>query len=104
MEYLRGLGCEILETNWQSNHQEVDVIARQGELLLVVEVKSRTNLYHGEPELFVTRQKQRMLVKAANHYVAWKDLDMEVRFDIIAVYFGEGKNTLKHIPNAFYPS
>ncbi len=104
-QYLEETGCEVLETNWHSNHQEVDIIARQGDVLLIVEVKSRSTLYHGEPELFVTRNKQRMLVKAANHYVAWKDLDLEVRFDIITVHFRDDKqHELRHIKNAFYPA
>lgn len=100
--YLRGMGFEILETNWQSNHQEIDIIACKGNLLLIVEVKSRSTNYHGEPEVFVNRQKQRMLIKAANHYVAKKRMEREIRFDIISILFKGDSHRLNHIEDAYY--
>ncbi len=100
--YLVGKGYEILETNWQSNHQEIDIIARKDSLLLIVEVKSRSTNCHGEPEVFVTRQKQRMLIKAANHYIARNQLETEIRFDIISILFRGGYHRLNHIEDAFY--
>jgi len=101
--YLESLGCHILERNWQSNHQEIDIIAREEQLLLIVEVKSRSSSYHGAPETSVTRNKQRMLIKAANHYVLKNKLHVEVRFDIITVIPGKEQHTINHIKNAFYP-
>ena len=103
LEHLVKQGYTILETNWQSNHQEVDIIARKDQLLVVVEVKARSTNYFGEPEASVNRQKQRMLIKAANHYLVDAKLDLEVRFDIISVLFRREEFKLKHIEDAFYP-
>ncbi len=102
-EHLKQQGCQILETNWQSNHQEIDIIARKGNILVIVEVKTRSSNFFGEPEVFVTKQKQRMLIKAANHYVAKNELDLEIRFDIISILFKDQKHRLNHIEDAFYP-
>ena len=101
-DYLIDKGCTILEKNWQSNHQEIDIIARSKNQLLVVEVKSRKSMYAGEPELSVNRQKQRMLIKAANHYVMKNKIDLDVRFDIITVKFGQAEPQIHHIEDAFY--
>ncbi len=100
--YLVKQSCRILETNWQSNHQEVDIIASKGGLLLIVEVKTRNSDYYGMPEVSVTRQKQRMLIKAANHYIAMNELDTEVRFDIISILFKGKEYQLRHIKDAFF--
>ncbi len=102
-EHLVGKGFEILETNWQSNHQEVDIIARKNNMLVAVEVKTRSTNYFGEPEVFVNRLKQRMLIKAVNHYLLQNNLHLEVRFDIISVVFTKNEHKLRHIEDAFYP-
>ena len=102
VDYLVGHNYRILETNWQSNHQEVDIISGKGGLLMIVEVKTRNSDYYGMPEVFVTRQKQRMLIKAANHYVAMHELDKEVRFDIISILFKGKEYELRHIKDAFF--
>ena len=62
MNFLSNKGYHILATNWQSNHQEIDIIAGKDDLLVIVEVKSRKSNYFGEPEASVTRQKQKMLI------------------------------------------
>ncbi len=102
-EYLISSGFEILATNWQSNHQEIDIIAAKNDLVIIVEVKSRSSSYFGNPESSVTKQKQKMLIKAANHYLALHRLNHEVRFDIIAIIFSSGNHQINHIENAFYP-
>lgn len=103
LRYLMNQGYQILETNWQSNHQEIDIICIKERLLVVVEVKARSSSLHGEPQTFVTKQKQKMLIKAANHYVMAHKLDAEVRFDIITILFCADGHELNHIEDAFYP-
>ncbi len=103
VEHLTKLGYEVLERNWQSNHQEIDIIAQRDNILVIAEVKSRSTDYFGEPETFVTKQKQRMLIKAANHYITKNNLDIDVRFDIISVLFNKDEYRLNHIEDAFYP-
>jgi putative endonuclease len=103
-EYLRSLGCEILECNWRHGSEEIDIIAREGSTLIVAEVKTRKSSYFGEPELAVNRKKQKIIVRAADAYIRQKGLDLEVRFDIISIILGGGNCSINHIPDAFYPT
>ena len=102
-DYLKNKGYQIREMNWQISKNEIDIIAEDNEYLVFVEVKTRSTNYWGEPELFVNRQKQRFMVKAANAYVQKTDSDKEVRFDIVAVLLSGGKHKIHHIEDAFYP-
>ena len=70
---------------------------------MFVEVKTRFNEDHGDPEDSVTVKKQRFLIRAANHYILEKDLNLESRFDIITVLTENNKTILKHLTGAFYP-
>ena len=101
--YLASKGWDILETNWYSSHHEADIIARKDDLLVIVEVKTRKTDYFGSPEGFVSKQKQRRLIKTANHYVSLNGLDLEVRFDIISIVLQSPRINLKHLEDAFYP-
>lgn len=102
--YLARKGYTVLETNWQHRKLEVDIIASHGDLLVIVEVKTRYDNAFGEPETFVTRKKQQFLIKAANAYIEEKGLELEVRFDIIAVISGGAELRISHIEDAFYPT
>lgn len=101
--YLTEKGYKILETNWRFHRNELDLIAEEGNILVVAEVKSRTSNVLMEPELAVTREKQRAIIRSANAYVRWKHRNMEVRFDVITVILHGDKVTINHIPDAFYP-
>jgi putative endonuclease len=102
-KYLRNAGYEIMEKNWHFGHNEIDIIARQDDFLVIVEVKTRRTNNFGEPEEFVNRTKQRSLIKAADGYINQKGLDLEVRFDIVSVLYNGSSYTVKQIENAFYP-
>ena len=102
VEFLQKNGYEILETNWTFQKAEVDIIAQKENTLAIVEVKTRSSIDFGLPQDFVKPKKIQLLVKAVNEYVISKDLDIEVRFDIIAVH-KEGKSfAIEHLENAFY--
>ena len=100
--YLTEKGYEILTTNWRSGQMEIDIIAQNKDFLVVAEVKTRSTNVFGEPEEFVNKQKQKLLIKAAEAYVVKMDLDVEVRFDIISVLVNKGKHQINHIEDAFY--
>jgi putative endonuclease len=102
VEYLQGKGYCILEQNWHNNHQEIDIIATKGNELVIVEVKCRTGAPLVKPYTAVNRNKQNLLIKAANAYIVKKNIDMETRFDIISITIGKEVN-IEHIENAFYP-
>ena len=93
----------ILEKNWQSNHLEVDIIAKNEEYIVFCEVKTRASDTFGAPQASVTLQKQRNIIRAANYYVLKHRISLEVRFDIISILFTGDQFTLEHIPFAFAP-
>lgn len=96
--YLRKNGWKIVEKNYVNPFGEVDIIARKGEVLAFVEVKTRLSDIFGTPSDAVTRARQRKYIQAANYYFAGREMDCTVRFDIIEVFRGQ----LNHIENAFY--
>ena len=103
VKYLMDKGYEILERNWRNRHQEVDIIAKEGKELVIVEVKTRKSNNYGEPDLAVNRQKQRLLISAANAYIFRHNLDVDTRFDIISIVFNDGEPAIDHIEDAFLP-
>jgi len=102
-QYLKEKGYKILETNWRFGHNELDLVAEDGDTLVVVEVKTRQSNALGDPEMAVTREKQRSIIRSANAYVKWKQRNIEVRFDIISILAHGEKVSINHIPDAFYP-
>lgn len=102
-KYLIGKGYPILARNWRNGRDEIDIIARDGEWLVIVEVKTRTSEYFGEPETAVTNAKQKSLVRAAEAYIFAFDYKGETRFDVIGILFDHGKVRLNHVPDAFLP-
>jgi len=102
VEFLRKNGYEILETNWTFQKAEIDVIAKKDNTLAIVEVKTRSSLDFGLPQDFVKPKKIQLLVKAVNEYVVSNNLEVEVRFDIMAIH-KEGKSfAIEHLVDAFY--
>jgi putative endonuclease len=103
VQFLVDKGYEILERNWRNIHKEIDIIAKEGEDLVIVEVKARQTDEYGEPDIAVTKRKQRMLIAAANAYITRKGLDVETRFDIVSIVFKDGEPVIEHIEDAFLP-
>lgn len=99
--YLTEKGYKILETNWRFGRNELDLIAKDGDKLVVAEVKTRHSTVFGEPELAVTREKQRIIIRSANAYVRWKRWKGETRFDILSVLLTGDRVSINHIPDAF---
>ncbi|MGY0406907.1 MAG: YraN family protein [Polaribacter sp.] len=92
---------KILEKNYRYLKAEVDIIAQKENILAVVEVKTRSTDYFGDPQDFVTKKKIQLLISAIDYYVTEKDLDVEVRFDIIAI-INQNKNIkIAHLEDAF---
>lgn len=101
-DYLVKKGYCILETNWHDSHREIDIIASQGDEIVIVEVKTRTSTFLN-PADAVNKQKQKLLIAAANYYVRKNNIDKNVRFDIISIVAVNGEIHIEHIENAFYP-
>lgn len=101
IDYLVKNGYQIREKNWRFLKAEVDIIAQKENTLVAVEVKTRTSDYFGDPQDFITKKKIQLLVLAMNEYVVSKNLDVEVRFDIIAILLNKKKISIEHIDDAF---
>ena len=104
VKFLEKKGLTIIEINWRTGKLEIDIIAKDKEELVIVEVKTRGTNAFGEPEFFVDKRKQKNLIKAANAYIQKVDFNGETRFDVIAITEHNSQLMVKHIPNAFAPS
>lgn len=91
----------ILEKNWRRHYLEVDLICMDGDMLVLVEVKTRADLHHGLPEEAITRKKERHLIEAAELYIDLKEMENEIRFDIVSVWDEDGEVKINHIVEAF---
>ena len=102
--HLLRLGFQILETNWRHRRLEVDIIAKEGETLVFVEVKTRSYDYFGRPEEFVTPGKERRLAEAAAAFMEKSGHDWAMRFDVVSVLMKNATDyTVEHIRDAFFP-
>ena len=99
--YLQEKGFKILETNWRFGRNELDLVTRDGETLVIVEVKTRHSNTLVEPEMAVNREKQRAIIRSANAYVKIKRWEQETRFDIISILINGERKEINHIPDAF---
>ncbi len=103
-QHLVKLGYEIVATNWYYGHLELDIIARDGEELVIVEVKARSGLRYEHPSEAVTNTKIKRIVEAADAYLTQNELDIDTRFDVITVIFVNQNFELEHFKDAFYPT
>jgi putative endonuclease len=103
-KHLVKLGYKILDTNWYYGHLELDIVARDGEELVIVEVKSRSGIRYEHPSEAITNSKIKRIVEAADGYIQEKDLELETRFDVITVIFFGDNHELEHFKDAFYPT
>lgn len=101
--FLRDLGYEIIATNWRFSYYEIDLIAKDGDQIVVVEVKTRTSDKFTAPEELVDKKKRNHLVKAAEAYIFNTDYMGELRFDLITIIFVNKEPNIIHIKDAFYP-
>lgn len=102
VDYLSRNGFTILERNFIYDKAELDIIAQKEKKVIVVEVKTRNSAFFGDPQDFVTKTKIKLMVKAANEYVLTNSIDLEVRFDIIAILKNQHIEKIEHFENAFY--
>ncbi|GHS95559.1 UPF0102 protein [Bacteroidia bacterium] len=94
---------EILHTNWQKGHFELDIVAKSEDELVFVEVKTRSEGSITDPEDAITNQKIRNIITAADIYIKFFDIDLPARFDIISVIGKSPDFEIDHIEDAFYP-
>jgi len=101
--YLAKKGYKIKARNWRFGKLEVDIIAEHDNMIIFIEVKSRSGTYFEQPFQAVTKKKQKFIIKAANEYIEKFEIDLEARFDIISIVEKNNKFEIEHIEDAFYP-
>lgn len=101
-QHLLATGYEILIRNYQYDRAEVDIIAKKDNLMVCVEVKTRNSDFFGDPQTFVTPSKIKQIVKAMNSYLEENEIELETRFDIIAVLKNKAIEQITHYEDAFY--
>ena len=100
-DFLLNKGYLLLAQNYRYGRSEVDLLMQKKETLICVEVKARSTDFFGSPEKFISSKKIQLLVGAVNNYMEQNNIDLEVRFDVIAITVKQDKWHLKHIKNAF---
>ncbi|MDY2586359.1 YraN family protein [Winogradskyella aquimaris] len=102
VDFLIENNYQIIERNYRFDKAEVDIIAKKDAILAIIEVKTRSSLDFGNPQDFVKPKQIKNLVKAVDEFVTENDLDVEVRFDIIAIVKENKSYRIEHLENAFY--
>jgi putative endonuclease len=96
--FLEEKGYAIVERDWKSGHHDLDIVAKDGSTLVIVEVKTRRNRLYGNPEEAIDYRKRRSLLSAINHYTKSHRIYSNVRFYIISIVGNIGeKSEIDHI-------
>jgi putative endonuclease len=102
LRFLKKKGYRIIEQNYVCDLGEMDIIAKDKDILVFIEVKTRTSMAFGPPQLAVNQFKQRQLSKVALHFLKEKKLeDVKARFDVVAILLLPEKEEIELIRNAF---
>ncbi|MBB6217792.1 putative endonuclease [Anaerosolibacter carboniphilus] len=102
IRYLVNQGYVVIERNYRSRYGEIDIIAKDNNMIVFVEVKTRSNLAYGRPAEAIDYRKTRHLRYTAQQYIQWKGLyDCGCRFDAIEVVIGSlnTRSKINHIRN-----
>tara|TARA_B100000945_G_scaffold188591_1_gene151374 strand:- start:140 stop:490 length:351 start_codon:yes stop_codon:yes gene_type:complete len=100
-DFLKQRGFIIIAMNWRHLHYEIDIIARHQNILVFVEVKTRSTFKYGFPDESIDHKKENRLREAAEIYIEHKDLHNEIRFDIVSIVKNNFEEKVYHITDAF---
>jgi putative endonuclease len=103
IEYLIDHGYEILDTNFRYRQKEIDIISKKDNFLVIIEVKTKSFWSEEKPGDLVNFGKQQYLIEATEAYMMKKNIDLEVRFDVIFVVYKHEEIIIEHIEDAFGP-
>jgi len=101
--HLEQLGFRFLTANFRTRRGEIDLVFRDQDCLVFVEVKTRGDEVRGRPAAAVDRRKRRRLSRAAMDYLrGLKDPCVRIRFDVVEVLLdGDQAREVRHLPNTF---
>ncbi len=100
-KHLEAKGLRILARNWRCSIGELDIVARDGEHIVFIEVKSAGRQSDFRPEDRVNHEKQTRIKRLARAYLKSQRLDAPVRYDIVTVIWQDGQARIEHFENAF---
>ena len=99
-KYLEKIGYKIIKRNFSCRQGEIDIIAKDKNEYVFVEVKTRRNIVFGIPREAVNDNKQKHIFKSTKYYLHIHGLDNAyVRFDVIEIYFLKNKYKVRHLKN-----
>jgi len=101
VDFLKQKGYKILKRNYNTPLGEADIVARDNNTIVFVEVKARSSDAFGQPFEAVNHRKQEKLKKIALYYLKHNKIELSVRFDIVSIISRDGKAEVNHIPEAF---
>lgn len=101
-KFLEEHGYRVLKYNYRSKRAEIDLICTKEDLLIFVEVKTRSSTTYGEPETFVSENQIRSIVGAAEQFIIEYAWSGELRFDILALVRDKEEYLISHFKDAFY--
>lgn len=99
--YLEQIGYEIIQRNFECKQGEIDIITKDKDEIVFVEVKTRASALYGQPKDAVNVTKKKHIYRSAEFYIYIRHLEnYPVRIDVIEVYKKQGKFMVHHIKNA----
>ncbi len=99
-DYLLNKGYKLVDQNYSSKYGEIDLIFTYEDILVFVEVKTRSNISYGFPYEFVDNNKQERIIKTSMIYIQENNFDdIQLRYDIVEIYLNSSK--IQHIENSF---
>jgi putative endonuclease len=102
LRYLKRLNYKILDKNYRCRFGEIDIIAKDKETFVFIEVKMRRSKNYGPPELAVDKRKREKIGKVALNYITKNNIkDKDMRFDVVAIDMSSEKGDIRLIKNAF---
>ena len=102
-DYLKNKGYEIIERNYECRQGEIDIIAKDKEEYVFIEVKTRQNLHYGMPAEAVTSVKEKHIWNASKYYIYSHKLENKfIRFDVIEVYKIKNQFYINHIKQVMW--
>jgi putative endonuclease len=101
-EYLKSQGFVILARHYRYGHKEIDLVGKEGNTIVFIEVKTGRSEKFGAPEGWVSPKKQKNLIQAALYFIQKEDIaGCDFRFDVLAISLNKGKEVINHLRNAF---
>ena len=101
VSFLKKKGYKIIERNFRTSFGEIDIIAKDGEVIVFTEVKTRTDESFGSPFEAVDRRKRQKMRDVALCFLKMKKKELPARFDVLSISTAGGKKHVEHIQDAF---